>query len=286
MTYETVEIHVNPSKKNEIAAASHILKKISQTPEIAILTGTGLGRCAEGVTNAIRFEYSEIPNFPVSTVESHPGQLVIGKLKKRQVAVFKGRLHLYEGYSPAEVAFPVRVAKELGVKIFIVSNAAGGLNPSFRKGDIMVISDHINLTGRNPLTGPHDPQDSGNRFPDMTHAYDPDLINMALSIGKTNSIRIQSGVYVGLTGPSLETPAETRFLQIIGASAVGFSTVMEVIAAAQAGMKTIGLSTITNINDPENPIPASLKEIISVANESSPMLNILIEEIIGKIGII
>lgn len=276
---------MNLSKKNAVAAADHILSKISQAPEIAILTGTGLSRCAAGIADSVSFEYSEIPDFPVSTVESHPGQLVVGKLKNRRVAVFKGRLHLYEGYSAAEVAFPVRVAKELGVKVFIVSNAAGGLNPSFRKGDIMIISDHINLTGKNPLIGPHDPN-LGSRFPDMIHAYDPGLISMALSIGESKSISLQTGVYAGLTGPSLETPAETRFLQIIGASAVGFSTIMEVIAAAQAGMKTIGLSAITNINDPENPVPATLEEIITVANESAPMLQILIEEIIEKIGLI
>ena len=252
---------MNSLKAEAIAAAGHIKSQLHRLPEIAIFTGTGLGECADGVLIDGHFEYRDIPHFPVSTVEGHPGQLLIGELKGRQVAVFKGRFHLYEGYSPQEVTFSIRVMQALGIKRFIVSNAAGGLRSRFSSGDIMVIQDHINLTGQNPLVGPHDP-DWGNRFPDMARAYDPDLSKLALSIGNQLHLPLQTGVYAGLLGPSLETPAEIRFLKTIGASAVGFSTIMEVIAAVQAGMKVIGLSTITNVHTPENPVPATLEEIL------------------------
>jgi purine-nucleoside phosphorylase len=270
---------MNSLKAKAITAAGHIRSQLPQIPEIAILTGTGLGECGDGVLIHAQFEYHDIPHFPVSTVEGHPGQLLTGDLSGREVAVFKGRFHLYEGYHPQEVTFPVRVMQELGIKRFIVSNAAGGLNPQFSPGNIMIIQDHINLTGQNPLVGPHDP-DWGNRFPDMARAYDPDLIKLALATGNKLKIPLQIGVYAGLLGPSLETPAEIRFLQTIGASAVGFSTIMEVIAAVQAGMKVIGLSTITNVHDPDNPAPATLEEILDVAQKTSPSLQQLIESLV------
>jgi purine-nucleoside phosphorylase len=270
---------MNALRAKASTAAGHIRSRISPFPEIAILTGTGLSASADGVMIHAQFAYGDIPHFPVSTVEGHPGQLVIGDLNGRKVAVFKGRFHLYEGYSPQEVIFPIRVMQELGVKWFIVSNAAGGLHSRFSPGDILVIQDHINLTGHNPLLGPHEP-DWGNRFPDMTHAYDPDLSKLALSLGNQLNIPLQTGVYAGLLGPSLETPAEIRFLQTIGASAVGFSTIMEVIAAVQAGMKVIGLSTLTNVHDPENPAPATLEEILYVAQRTSPRLQLLIESLV------
>ncbi|MFH0997604.1 MAG: purine-nucleoside phosphorylase [Pseudomonadota bacterium] len=270
---------MNSIKAKAIAAADHIRSRLLQVPEIAILTGTGLGECADGVLAHAQFEYRDIPHFPVSTVEGHPGQLLIGDLKGVEVAVFKGRFHLYEGYSPQEVTFSVRVMQELGIKHFIVSNAAGGLSSRFSPGDIMIIQDHINLTGQNPLLGPHEP-DWGNRFPDMARAYHPDLTKLASAIGNKLNIPLQTGVYAGLLGPSLETPAEIRFLQTIGASAVGFSTIMEVIAAVQAGMKIIGLSTITNVHDPENPLPATLEEILDVAQRTSPKLQLLIESLV------
>jgi purine-nucleoside phosphorylase len=270
---------MNVLRAKATAAAGHIRSRILRVPEIAVLTGTGLAECAEGVLIDAQFEYRDIPHFPVSTVEGHPGQLLIGDLKGRDVAVFKGRFHLYEGYSPQEVTFPIRVMQELGIKRFIVSNAAGGLSSRFSSGDIMIIQDHINLTGHNPLVGPHEP-DWGDRFPDMSRAYDPDLNNLASAIGNRLNISLQTGVYAGFMGPSLETPAEIRFLQTIGASAVGFSTVMEVIAAVQAGMKVIGLSILTNIHDPENPAPATLEEILEVAKRSSPKLQLLIESLV------
>jgi purine-nucleoside phosphorylase len=270
---------MNSLKAKTIAAASHIRSQLLRIPEIAILTGTGLGGCADGLSIETQFEYQDIPYFPVSTVEGHPGQLLTGDLEGREVAVFKGRFHLYEGYSPQEVSFAVRVMQELGIKRFIVSNAAGGLSHRFSSGDIMIIQDHINLTGQNPLVGPHEP-DWGNRFPDMTRAYDPDLINLVLAVGNQLNIPLQTGVYAGLLGPSLETPAEIRYLRAIGASAVGFSTIMEVIAAVQAGMKIVGLSTITNVHDPENPVPATLEEILDVAEKASPALQQLIESLV------
>ena len=270
---------MNSLKAKALAAAGHIRSRLLRVPEIAILTGTGLGECADGVLIHAQFEYQDIPHFPVSTVEGHPGQLLIGNLEGRDIAVFKGRFHLYEGYSPQEVTFPIRVMQELGIKSFIVSNAAGGLSSRFSPGDIMIIRDHINLTGQNPLVGPHEP-DWGNRFPDMARAYDPDLAKLALTIGNQLNVPLQTGVYAGLLGPSLETPAEIRFLQTIGASAVGFSTIMEVIAAVQAGMNVIGLSTITNVHDPENPVPATLEEILHVAHRASPTLQLLIEHIV------
>ncbi len=266
-------------KDKAIAAAGHIRSQLSNVPEIAILTGTGLGECADGVLVHTQFAYQDIPHFPVSTVEGHPGQLVIGALQGRQVAVFKGRFHLYEGYSPQEVTFSIRVMQELGIKQFIVSNAAGGLNSQFSSGDIMIIQDHINLTGRNPLVGPHEPN-WGNRFPDMAHAYDPNLTKLASTIGSQLNLPLQTGVYVGLLGPSLETPAEIHFLQTIGASAVGFSTIMEVIVAVQAGMKVIGISTITNVHTPENPVPATLEEILDVARRAAPALQQLIASLV------
>lgn len=266
------------------AATRYIRSHIRDLPRIAILTGTGLSECVDGMAVSAQLPYQDIPHFPISTVEGHPGQMLIGRLDDKSVAVFQGRFHLYEGYSPQEVAFPVRISQQLGIQFFIVSNAAGGLNPEFTTGDIMLISDHINLTGRNPLLGLHDP-DLGDRFPDMTRAYAPDLIALAFDIGRSYALRLQTGVYAGLLGPSLETPAETRFLQMIGASAVGFSTIMEVIAAVQAGMKVIGLSTITNINDPLHPVPATLEDIIAAAHNAAPALKILIEQLIRRIDI-
>ncbi len=264
------------------AATRYIRNHIRDLPRIAVLTGTGLSECVDGMAVSAQLAYQDIPHFPISTVEGHPGQMLIGRLHGKTVAVFQGRFHLYEGYAPQEVAFPVRVSQQIGIKHFIVSNAAGGLNPEFSVGDIMLISDHINLTGCNPLLGPHDPA-LGNRFPDMTRAYAPDLIALGLDIGRSYTLPVQTGVYAGLMGPSLETPAETRFLQMIGASAVGFSTLMEVIAAVQAGMKVIGLSTITNINDPLHPVPATLENIIAAAHNAAPALKILIEQLIRRI---
>jgi purine-nucleoside phosphorylase len=194
----------------------------------------------------------------------------------------QGRFHLYEGYSPAEVAFPIRVMQELGVKILMLSNAAGGLNPSFKAGDIMIITDHINLTGANPLIGPNEDR-WGLRFPDMAHAYDKKLISMAAKAAQSRGVPVRKGVYVGLKGPSLETPAEIRFLKTIGAEAVGFSTVQEVITAVHAGMRVLGFSIITNVHDPEKPVPATVEKIIEVAKAATPELEKIIRKVVEKI---
>jgi purine-nucleoside phosphorylase len=265
-----------------IETAAFLNDRIKEKPEIGLLTGTGLGESAESMSVAASFEYEEIPHFSTSTVESHAGKLLFGIVENKPVVVMQGRFHLYEGYSPTEVTFPIRVMQELGVKTLILTNAAGGLNPSFSTGDIMIIADHINLTGSNPLVGPNDDR-WGLRFPDMGNAYDPDLRVLAESAGSSAGIRLHSGVYAGLKGPSLETPAEIRFLRTIGADAVGFSTVQEVIAAVHAGMRVLGLSTITNVHDPDAPVPATVEEIIDVARKAAPKLETIIRNVVENI---
>jgi purine-nucleoside phosphorylase len=269
-------------KEKVIETAGYLKERLTRLPKIGLLTGTGLGEITGVVHISQSFEYSDLPNFPIATVESHPGKLLAGDMQEISVLALQGRFHLYEGYSPYEVTFPIRVMQELGVKILILSNAAGGLNPNFQTGDIMVLRDHINLTGSNPLTGPN--EDSwGIRFPDMTRAYNENLAMLAIRAGKDVNIRLQAGVYVGLKGPSLETPAEIRFLRTIGADAVGFSTALEVIAAVHAGMKVLGLSTITNIHNPDDPEPSSVEEIIAVAQAAAPKLEEIIRKVIENV---
>ncbi|MBU0993760.1 MAG: purine-nucleoside phosphorylase [Proteobacteria bacterium] len=268
-------------RKNAIHTAEWFKNHIRTTPETAIMTGTGLSECAETLAIEHEFHYSDIPHFPVSTVLSHHGQLIFGTMGKRhkKVMVLQGRFHLYEGYSPLEVTFPVRVMQEIGIKNLILTNAAGGLNLSYSAGDIMIIEDHINLTGENPLTGPN--EDAwGKRFPDMIDAYDKDLIHRVESTAKAEGIAIQKGVYAGLKGPSLETPAEMTFLRTIGADAVGFSTIQEVIAAVHSGFRVLGLSIITNMNDPAKPVPATLEGVIKTAEKAAPYVNRLIDAIL------
>ena len=259
-----------------------IRSRIKDPPYIGLLTGTGLGESAESMAIETTIRYQDIPHFPISTVQTHIGRMLSGNLNGCPVIAMQGRFHLYEGYQPLEVTFPIRVMQQLGVKILILSNAAGGLNPKFNPGDIMLITDHINLTGTNPLIGPN--VDSwGIRFPDMTRAYDETLIAAAERIAKTAGASLQKGIYVGLTGPSLETPSEVKFLQTIGAKAVGFSTVQEVIAAVHGGMRVLGLSTITNVHHPEDPVPATVEEIIEVAKGATPLLETIIKGITEKI---
>lgn len=262
--------------------AIFLRNQISEPPLIGILSGTGLSESFCSMTALFSSNYSEIPNFPVSTVESHIGRLLIGKYENHLIMAMQGRFHLYEGYSPVEVSFPVRVMQELGVRILILTNAAGGLNPAFSPGDIMIITDHINLTGHNPLTGPNN-DCWGVRFPDMSATYDRKLTESAVSAGKDEGITLRKGVYAGLSGPSLETPAEVRFLKIIGADAVGFSTVQEVIAGVHAGIKILGLSVITNIHNPDNPSLSSVDEIIETARKASPKIEAIIRKVIETI---
>lgn len=252
-------------------------------PATGVITGTGLGAAVGDLDHPVRIDYADIPHFPVSTVVSHPGRLLVGERSGHAVLVMQGRFHLYEGYTPLEVTFPVRVMQALGVRHLILSNAAGGMNSDFGQGDIMIIRDHLNLTGENPLVGSNI-DDWGPRFPDMTAVYDPGLMAVCRRMASALDIPLTAGVYAGLKGPSLETPAEIRFLKTIGADAVGLSTVMEAIAAVHAGMRILGLSTITNINDPDHPAPASVEEIVAVANRAAPRLQRLIGAVIGEIG--
>ncbi len=273
--------NIRESREKAKETAGFIRKHIKKLPSTGILSGTGLGNILQSVNINSSFDYSDIPNFPVSTVESHPGRLLVGSFQKQYFMAMLGRFHLYEGYSPLEVTFPIRVMQELGVKILLLTNAAGGLNPAFSPGDIMVIIDHINLTGHNPLTGLND--DSwGVRFPDMTAPYDHKLAESAVNAGKEEGFLIQKGVYAGLHGPSLETPAEVRFLKTIGADAVGFSTVQEVIAGVHAGMKILGLSVITNIHNPDNPSPSAIDEIIDTAGKAAPKIEAIMRKVISK----
>ena len=261
------------SYKRKVEETTQYLKtRIDRRPVLGLLTGTGLVESVRSLAVSAAFSYADLPHFPLSTVESHPGKLLFGQIRDCPAMAMQGRFHLYEGYSPLEVVFPIRVMQQLGVKVLIVTNAAGGLNLNFAPGDIMIVSDHINLTGANPLVGPN--EDSwGVRFPDMTRTYDPRLAELAEAAGRSAGKELKKGVYVGLRGPSLETPAEVRFLKKIGADAVGFSTIQEVIAAVHAQMKVLALSTITNINNPDKPNPATMAEIIAVAEKTAPALN-------------
>jgi purine-nucleoside phosphorylase len=269
-------------RRNAVEAARFLNARISVAPRTGWIVGTGLGEATGALRVRMAFDYRSIPHFPLATVQSHAGRLLFGDIEDRPVAVMQGRLHLYEGYSPADVTFPVRVMQEMGVRRLVVTNAAGGLNPTFLKGDVMVITDHINLTGENPLTGPN-PAAWGPRFPDMTQAYDRGLIALSETAARTAGIPIRRGVYIGLKGPSLETPAETRFLKASGADAVGFSTVLEVIAAVHAGMQVLGLSTITNLNDPDYPIPATLEDIVAVARQTAPYIEALLGAVMRQL---
>lgn len=269
-------------KQKAVETARFLVQKTGSFPKIALLTGTGLGNSAQFLEVSNRFEYADIPNFPVSTVKSHFGRLILGTLRDREVIAFQGRFHLYEGYSPPEVTFPIRVMQELGVRVLILNNAAGGLNPAFSPGDIMIISDHINLTGENPLIGNNE-NSWGVRFPDMTRAYDRELAFLTEKISTAEALPVRKGIYAGLKGPSLETSAEVRFLQSIGAEAVGFSTVQEVIAAVHGGIRVLGLSMITNVHNPVDPSPSTVEEIIAVAEAAAPELEKLIKKAVEQI---
>jgi len=273
---------VEDLKTKVIESVEFINQKSKTKPKIAIILGTGLGRLAEDIEEKEIIPYSEIPNFPISTVQSHSGNLVLGKLGNREVVAMQGRFHYYEGYSLKEVTFPVRVMKKIGADTIIISNAAGGMNRFFKRGDLMLITDHINLFGDNPLIGPND-EELGPRFPDMSEAYNRKLIELAKKIALKEKIRLQEGVYVGLTGPTLETPAEYRFLINIGADAVGMSTVPEVIVANHMGMKVLGISCITDLAIDGVIVKTGVEEILKAASDAEPILTKLIEKVIKKI---
>lgn len=263
-------------------AARFLSGMTRRPPCVAILTGTGLGETVEFLEIEAEIDYGNIPYFPRTTVESHAGKLIFGTFSGIPVLAFKGRFHLYEGYHPLEVTFPIRLMKALGVGTLILTNASGGLNPEFSPGSLMVIADHINLTGENPLVGPNE-STWGERFPDMSRAYSPELMNLAFRSAASASQSLKTGIYAGLKGPSLETPAEIRFLRKIGADAVGFSTVQEVITAVHAGIHVLGLSIITNVHRPESPVPAYVKDIIEVAENASSKLAAVIKGILENL---
>ncbi|WP_138753439.1 purine-nucleoside phosphorylase [Paenibacillus sinopodophylli] len=227
-------------------AASYIESKTEQRPEIGLIMGSGLGVLGDHLENAVTIQYHDIPHFPISTVEGHAGELLIGTLSGKTVILMRGRFHMYEGYGPELTAFPVRVMKALGVKSLLVTNAAGGINTDYEAGNLMLISDHINFTGKNPLIGPND-NELGVRFPDMSEAYSKRLRTIARDIAVKQGFTLREGVYAGLLGPTYETPAEIRMLRVLGADAVGMSTVAEVIAARHSGIEVVGISCISNM---------------------------------------
>jgi purine-nucleoside phosphorylase len=259
-----------------------INQKSNIKPKIAIILGTGLGRLVEDIKEKEIIPYSDIPNFPISTVQGHGGNLVLGKLENKEVVAMQGRFHYYEGYNLKEVTFPVRVMKKLGADVIIISNAAGGMNRFFKRGDLMLITDHINLFGDNPLIGPND-EELGLRFPDMSEAYDRKLVELTLKVALEEKIKLHQGIYVGLTGPTLETPAEYRFLIKIGADAVGMSTVPEVIVANHMRMKVLGISCITDLAINGVIVKTSLEEILKAASNAEPIMTKLIKKVIQKI---
>jgi purine-nucleoside phosphorylase len=260
-------------------SVSFIKSKTSLTPDFGIILGTGLGRLVNAINVEAEIPYGQIPHFPVSTVESHAGKLIMGTLSGKRVFAMQGRFHFYEGYSMQQVVFPVRVMKFMGVHTLIVSNAAGGINPLFPPATIMAITDHLNLLGDNPLIGPNDNR-IGPRYPDMCEPYSRELLDLTIKIALENKIPLEKGVYAAMSGPSLETRAEYRMLKILGADAIGMSTVPEVIAAVHAGMKVLGLSVITDPCLPDALEPVDIDKIIANANRAEPKLVSLIEKVL------
>ena len=263
--------------------ADYIRSKAGNVPETAIILGTGLGALVDHITEKKYIPYTEIPNFPVSTVEGHSGNLIFGRLGNRQVIAMQGRLHYDDGYDMNEVTFPVRVKKQIGVNTLFVSNAAGGMNKEFRVGDIMIITDHINLFPENPLRGKNY-EELGPRFPAMTEAYDKRLVAAAEDIAAKKGIRVMKGVYVGTQGPTFETPAEYEYFRIIGGDAVGMSTVPEVIVANHAGMKVFGVSVITDLGGKDVTDVPTHEEVQKAAEAAQPYMMEIMRELIEREG--
>lgn len=277
---------MNPYRWEDVRkAANHITERCSIVPRVGIILGTGLGALAKEIVTepqGASIPYQDLPGFPVSTAPGHKGQLVVGQLAGVNVAAMEGRFHLYEGYSVYEITFPVRVLKELGCTHLFVSNACGGLNPIYRKGDIMIIDDHINLLGVNPLIGPNDDR-LGPRFPDLSEPYCQSLQKLAAECALAQGISLQRGVYAAMTGPNLETRAEYRFLRTIGSDVIGMSTIPEVLVAVHQGMKVLGFSIVTDMCFPEALVPVSIEEIIAVANTAEAKLSKLVKEILARL---
>lgn len=268
---------------NKIKEASQFIQNAqSSSPEIGIVLGTGLGGLANEIEISTSIPYSEIPHFPLATVESHSGNLLFGKLGDKEVVAMQGRFHFYEGYSMEEVTFPIRVMKEIGVNLLILSNACGGLNPDYEKGDIMVIRDHIGLFLPPPLRGKH--EDSfGPRFVDLLGAYDAEMIEKALDIARTRGFRVHAGVYLAVPGPHLETPAEYKMLRLLGADAVGMSTIPEVIAARQMGLRCFAISIVTDLGVEGKIEPVTLEKVVAVAMDAEPRMTEVMKELITSL---
>lgn len=261
----------------------YITKKTNSfQPEIGIVLGTGLGGLVSEIEVEFSLMYSNIPNFPISTLEFHSGKLLFGTLNGKKVVAMQGRLHYYEGYSMQQITFPIRVMKALGINYLFVSNAAGSLNPAFKKGDLMVINDHINLQPESPLRGRND-ADLGPRFPDMSNPYEKDLVKKALEIAAEEGIECHQGVYVSVTGPNLETRAEYKYLRIIGGDAVGMSTVPEVIVANHMSVPVFAISVLTDEGFPEILVPVSLEEILETARAAEPKMTKILSQLIAKL---
>lgn len=269
------------TKERVDEAAAAVREQFDTAPDVAMILGTGLGRLGAEIETSVAIDYAEIPGFPLSTVESHAGRLLCGRLAGKTVIAMQGRFHRYEGYTLQQVTFPVRVMRALGAGTLVVSNACGGMNPLWRAGDLMLIADHINLLGDNPLTGPNDDR-LGPRFPDMSDAYDARLREVARAVALERAILLREGVYVAVSGPNLETRAEYRFLRAIGADVVGMSTVPEVIVAVHAGMRVLGISIITDMCLPDSLEPATVEKIIAVANVAEPKLTQLVTGVLEQ----
>lgn len=259
--------------------ASFLQSKMTTRPETAIILGTGLGSLVNEITDKQEIAYTEIPNFPLSTVEGHSGKLIFGKLGNKEIVAMQGRFHYYEGYDMKQVTFPVRVMKEIGIKTLFVSNACGGMNPNFSIGDLMIITDHINFFPEHPLRGKNI---YGDRFPDMSQAYDKGLITKAKGIAKELGIKLQEGIYLGTTGPTFESPAEYKMFRIWGADAVGMSTVPEVIVAVHAGIKVFGCSVITDLGVEGQIVEASHEEVQIAADAAQPKMTAIMRELINR----
>jgi purine-nucleoside phosphorylase len=265
-------------------AVTYLQGKYTKTPRIGLILGSGLGVLADEIEDAVKIRYEDIPEFPISTVEGHAGQLVFGSLSGKEVVAMQGRFHYYEGYSFDQVTFPVRVMKELGVEVLVVTNAAGGVNETYEPGDLMIISDHINNMGSNPLIGPNDNR-FGARFPDMSEPYNKELRLIARNVAEKLNIRIQEGVYVGNTGPTYETPAEVRMIRTFGGDAVGMSTVPEVIVAKHAGLKILGISCISNMASGILDQPLTHDEVIETTEKVRKDFLLFVKEIVKNIKV-
>jgi purine-nucleoside phosphorylase len=266
-------------------AADYISSKISGNYEIAVVLGSGLGSISDSLENITSIKYSDIPNMPVSTAMSHKGEFIFGELYGKKIVAMNGRLHYYEGYSMQDITLPIRILKLLGISTLIITNAAGGINSDFERGDIMLINDHINFMGDNPLIGPNE-EEFGPRFPDMSEPYSEEYISKVKKIAEKlgYSDKIKEGVYIGFTGPSFETKAELKFSKIAGADIVGMSTVPEVIVASHSGIKVLGLSVVTDIADPDREIKSvSGEEVIEVANKASKIVLEIVKEFIREL---